>query len=127
MLRGDVSLRLRFGHDSGIFALAGYLGIDNFGAVVEDPHEVKNWWRCTEVPMASNIQFIFYRRKSSSRRRGTTLEDDILFKVLMNGREATLPMKSVSGPYYSWQEFKKSSICEKCITCKNATFQVIER
>lgn len=99
---GDVQLRLRFGHDSGIFALAGYLGIDNFGAVVEDPHEVKNHWRCTDVPMASNIQFIFYRRKS-----------DILFKVLMNGREATLPMKSVTGPYYSWQEFKKTLYMSK--------------
>lgn len=111
--KGDVQLRLRFGHDSGIFALAGYLGIDNFGAVVEDPHEVKNWWRCTEVPMASNIQFIFYRRKSALRRSASTLEDDILFKVLMNGREATLPIKSVTGPYYSWQEFKKSLYLSK--------------
>ena len=108
MLSGKVNLRLRFGHDSGIFALAGRLGINNFGAVIEDPHDVKNIWRCTEVPMASNIQFIFYRRKAALRRPGSTLEDDILFKVLMNGREATLPMEAVEGPYYSWNEFKKT-------------------
>ena len=113
MLSGDVQLRLRFAHDSGIFALAGRLGIDNFGAVVEDPHDVKNYWRCTEVPMASNIQFVFYRKKSALRHRPATLEDDVLFKVLLNGREATLPLEPVTGPYYSWQEFKKSLYLSK--------------
>ena len=47
--------------------------------------------------MAANVQFVLYRSKKSP---------EILFKVLRNGIEATLPqLTPVSGPYYRWDDF----------------------
>lgn len=99
------ALRLRFTHDSCLLPLLSYLGIDHFGATVSNPYEVENHWRCFEVPMASNLQFIFFRSSHSS---------DVLVKVLLNGRETTLPFEPVTGPYYSWEEFKR--YCRPALT-----------
>ena len=46
--------------------------------------------------MGANIHFVFYRAEGKP----------TLFKVLLNGREARLPMPAVSGPYYDWAAFK---------------------
>ena len=49
--------------------------------------------------MAANIQFVFYRRHAQDK--------DILFKVLLNEDEATLPLPSGMAPYYRWQDFRE--------------------
>ena len=94
---GKVRLDLRFTHDTAVLPTASFMRINNFGAVISDPHEVKNYWRSDQIPMASNIQFIFYRSKKSS---------EILIKVLYNGHEASLPLAEVAPSYYSWNAFK---------------------
>ena len=43
-----------------------------------------------------NLQFVFYCSKKSP----------LLFKVLLNGEEARLPLETDSWPYYDWQAFK---------------------
>ena len=48
--------------------------------------------------MASNLQFVFYRNGPQ--------DDDIIFKVLLNEKEATLPLKSDIAPYYHWRDFR---------------------
>ena len=59
---------------------------------------------CTDERIASgekgaNLHFVFYRSKKS---------DTILFKVLLNGEEARLPLIETSTwPYYDWVEFKR--------------------
>ncbi len=59
---------------------------------------------CADERIASgekgaNIHFVFYRSKKS---------DTILFKVLLNGEEARLPLIETSTwPYYDWVEFKR--------------------
>ncbi len=96
---GDVKLNLRFSHDSAILPLVSYMGLDNFGAVICDPYEVKNWWRCDKIPMASNLQMVFYRSRRNP---------EVLVKVLYNGREASLPLPQAAPSFYSWtalQEF----------------------
>jgi len=95
---GEVQLRLRFSHDTAILPLVSYMRLDNFGAVVDDPGEVKNYWRSDKVPMAANLQLIFYRS-------GRTPE--ILVKVLYNGREASLPIPQTAPSFYSWTAFKE--------------------
>ena len=95
---GDVQLRLRFSHDTAILPLVSYMRLDNFGAVVDDPKEVKNYWRSDKVPMAANLQLVFYRCKRST---------EILVKVLYNGREASLPIPQVAPSFYSWTAFKE--------------------
>jgi hypothetical protein len=48
--------------------------------------------------MASNLQFVFYRRHKNDR--------DVLFKVLLNESEATLPLPGTHAPYYKWSDFR---------------------
>ncbi len=95
---GEVQLRLRFSHDTAILPLVSYMRLDNFGAVVDDPKEVKNYWRSDKIPMAANLQLIFYRSKRNP---------DILVKVLYNGREASLPIPQAAPSFYSWTAFKE--------------------
>ncbi len=94
---GQIQLSLRFSHDTAILPLVSYMKLDNFGAVVSNPEEVKNWWRSDFIPMASNLQLIFYRSKRTP---------EILVKVLYNGHEASLPIPQAAPSFYSWATFK---------------------
>lgn len=94
---GDVQLSLRFSHDIAVLPLVSYMKVDNFGAVVNDPGDVKNWWRCDFMPMAANFQMIFYRSKRNP---------EVLVKVLFNGHEASLPISQVAPSFYSWTAIK---------------------
>jgi hypothetical protein len=49
--------------------------------------------------MACNLQFVFYRRSPDDR--------DVLFKVLQNEDEATLPIATDCAPYYHWKDFRE--------------------
>ena len=95
---GEVQLRLRFSHDTALLPLVSYMRLDNFGVVVDDPKEVKNYWRSDKVPMAANLQLIFYRSKRNP---------EVLVKVLYNGHEASLPIPQVAPSFYSWTAFKE--------------------
>lgn len=94
---GNVNLRLRFSHDSALMPLLSFMEVDTFGASVADPYEVKDWWRCFEIPMACNLQLVFYRSRRSP---------EILVVPLLNGREAKLPFPAMEGPFYRWSDFK---------------------
>ena len=50
-------------------------------------------------PMASNLQFVFYREN--------LYDKDVLVKVLLNEQEATLPIESDIAPYYRWSEVRR--------------------
>lgn len=89
---------LRFGHDTVVNAICPLLNIDGCGHIADKADDVKYWFQNYDTPMAANIQFILYRSKKDPR---------ILFKLLRNGHEATLPqLTPVSGPYYDWNEFR---------------------
>ena len=89
---------LRFGHDTVVNSVCPLLNLDGCGTMPDNADEVKYWFQNYETPMAANIQFILYRSKKDPR---------ILFKVLRNGRECTLPqLNAVSGPYYDWEDFR---------------------
>ena len=96
---GEKGADLRFGHDYTFLPLLMTLNVNGFGHDVTDPDEIPVWCQLHEVPMGANIQFVFYRRNSSR----------ILFKVLLNGREAHLPMQTDNWPYYDWENFKSSA------------------
>lgn len=86
----------RFGHDTYLLPLAGYLGIEGIsGYNAEDAH--KTWQNYKYICMASNLQIVFYRNKA----------DDILVKVLYNENECAIKgLEPVSYPYYRWEDFK---------------------
>ncbi|MBR1505830.1 MAG: histidine-type phosphatase [Prevotella sp.] len=92
---------LRFGHETVVLPLTCLLGINNFDyqTVDLDELELHGWWACLVFPMSSNIQFVFYR--------SDVTDDDIVFKVLLNENEATLPLKTDIAPYYHWRDFRE--------------------
>ncbi len=89
---------LRFGHDTVVNAVCPLLNINGCGYMPDKADDVKYWFQNYDTPMAANIQFVLYRSKKDPR---------ILFKLLRNGHEATLPqLTPVSGPYYDWNDFR---------------------
>ena len=92
---------LRFGHETVLLPLVCLLGVNGFDFQTTDLSllESKGWWAGLVFPMASNIQFVFYRSSPYDR--------DIVFKVLLNEQEATLPIPTDMAPYYHWRDFRQ--------------------
>ena len=102
LMRKDLhGASLRFGHETIILPLVCLLGINGFDFQTADLSalEGKGWWACLVFPMASNIQFVFYREDLADK--------DIIFKVLLNEQEATLPIPTDIAPYYHWRDFRE--------------------
>ena len=95
---GEKGADLRFGHDYTILPLMMILNLDGMGQEAQNADEIENICRLQQVPMGANVHFVFYRAGKS---------DEILFKVLHNGVEATLPVETDMWPYYSWNAFKE--------------------
>ncbi len=92
-----IAADLRFGHDSGLWPLAGFLGLEGPGDRVkaaDSPSSCPSWkW----LPMAANFQMILYRNAAG----------EILVKFLWNEREMRVRgVKPVSGPYYKWSDIQ---------------------
>lgn len=92
---------LRFGHDTMVLPLTCLLGLNGYGQQIGSLEELekKGWIVYRIVPMAANLQFVFYRKSAD--------DGDILFKVLLNEDEATLPLKTDCAPYYHWSDFRE--------------------
>lgn len=92
--------QLRFGHETVLLPLVCLIGVNGYDLETDnlDELEEKGWWCSSVFPMGCNLQFIFYRSNPK--------DQDILFKVLLNEVEATLPLPPVSGPYYRWADFR---------------------
>jgi hypothetical protein len=95
------SASLRFGHETIVLPLTCLLDLNGFGRQFRDLEEldVSGWLNFDVFPMAANIQFVFYRKNAK--------DTDILFKVLLNEREATLPIQTDCAPYYHWNDFRE--------------------
>ena len=96
---GGPSLALRFTHDGTILPLAYLMGLKEAMGATTD---IENLYRKISVdkliPMAANIQLVFYRKDGS---------DDILVKFLLNENETSIPVKTDCAPYYHWAEVKR--------------------
>ena len=92
---------LRYGHETVVLPLTCLLGLNGFDYQTDNLEELEGhgWWACLVFPMASNIQFVFYRNGPA--------DDDVIFKVLLNETEATLPIDSDIAPYYHWRDFRR--------------------
>lgn len=96
-----IAATLRFGHDGNVIPLAAILDLNDCNVAVRRPEEVyKVWSDFKIVPMAGNIQIVFYKKDKGA-------DDDILVKFLLNEEEAKIPVESYSFPYYKWSEVKR--------------------
>ena len=92
---------LRYGHDTALLPLICLLGINGYDLDITDLDQLeqRGWIDYQIIPMAANLQIIFYRK--------TPADKDVLIKVLLNENEATLPLKTDVAPYYHWDDFRK--------------------
>jgi len=96
---GTNSADLRFGHESVVLPLVCLMGVNGMDYETTDLTTLADNWRTYEVfPMGANVQLVYYRK---------TGNDDILVKVLLNEREATLPIATDCAPYYHWYDVRK--------------------
>ncbi len=93
--------QLRFGHETVLLPLVCLIGVNGFDLATSDLDslEARGWWCSSVFPMGANLQFIFYRSSPK--------DQDVLFKVLLNEAEATLPIQTDCAPYYHWKDFRK--------------------
>lgn len=90
------SATLRFGHESILMPFAALLELNDVGRASENTDSITDFWRNYKIfPMASNIQFVFFRSPNSP---------DILVKVLLNEHEARLPIPTNIAPFYKWKD-----------------------
>ena len=97
----DPGAQLRFGHETVLLPLVCLIGVNGFDYSTDNLDELEShgWWCSSVFPMASNLQFIFYRSNPKDK--------DVLVKVLLNEVEATLPISTDCAPYYHWSDFRQ--------------------
>ena len=99
ILAGEPTVSLRFSHDSSVLPLSWLLGLKEArGGKADIPNIYKYISIDKIIPMAANIQMIFYRKEGS---------DDVLVKFLLNENETSIPaLKTDCAPYYHWQDVR---------------------
>ena len=97
----DPGAQLRFGHETVLLPLVCLIGVNGFDFSTDNLDELEShgWWCSSVFPMASNLQFIFYRSNPKDK--------DVLVKVLLNEVEATLPISTDCAPYYHWSDLRQ--------------------
>ena len=93
------SATLRFSHDSTVLPLAYMLGLKEAMGATSD---IRNIYKTISIdriiPMAANIQLVFYRKAGS---------DEVLVKFLLNENETSIPVRTDCAPYYRWDDVKR--------------------
>lgn len=90
---------LRFTHDSYIGPILSVLGYE--GCVPQWNENIElattSFNHGLVVPMAANLQIVLYRNKQGK----------VLVRSLINERDAYLPIKCKTAPFYPWNDFRK--------------------
>lgn len=88
---------LRFGHDVGLLPLVGTIGIEGMQEHFPSETVHTHWFAFDMVPMASNLQMVFFRNK-----RG-----HVLVQLLYNERETSIPaLPAETGGFYDWNTLR---------------------
>lgn len=89
---------IRFSHDWVISPLLAMIGIEGMDKSRPLLRVDKYWMTSDYIPMAANLQLIFYRSPESGK---------TLVKLLHNEKEVLIPaLQTTSAPYYDWDELK---------------------
>ena len=96
---GKNNARLRFAHAETIAPFAALLQIASADKPIRNVGKSNiNWNASAIIPLSSNINWVFYKRKGTS---------DYLVKVLLNEKEEKIDgLYSKSFPYYQWRDLR---------------------
>lgn len=97
---GAHGLKARFGHDHVFLPVLRLMGVNQYVGEPTTPDEFYKIFDVTDTPMACNFQMIFYTSSKPGK--------PVLVKILLNGVEAKFNAEPVEGPYYRWDDVKKS-------------------
>jgi len=99
--RTNPLVHLRYTNEQVILSLACLMDLNGYGLHTAnlDSLEAYGWANYRIAPLGGSIEMIHYRKDINDK--------DVLVKVLLNGREATLPIPSDCAPYYHWQDVKR--------------------
>lgn len=99
MMSTRPSVNLRYGHDGILINFITLMEVDDLGKTFDSIEEAESAGvRSYDlIPMAGNIQLVFYRNA----------DGDVLVKCLLNEQEVRLPATPVSGPYYRWSDLRE--------------------
>ena len=112
--KSDNAANFHFAHAETVIPFVALMGIENTDVQISNPDSVSRYWKDYEIsPMAANVQWIFYHDKA----RG------VWVKILLNEKEAKLPIATSRFPYYPWETvcayFKERIEMAKRILVKN--------
>ena len=104
IVTGTPGANLRYGHDGILVSLITLMEAGGYGESIDSLEELEdsNWRDYALIPMAGNLQLVFYRPVG----KGSFKDEDILVKALINEEEVTLPGQPVDGPYYRWKDLR---------------------
>lgn len=92
---GRPTADLRFGHDTHLIRLLALMQVEGCANRETDMEKFWQAWPDYAIsPMAANLQLVFFRPVAG--------DGEVLVKLLLNEREVSLPLPSLSGPYYRW-------------------------
>lgn len=98
--KGGIAAHLRFGHEIVLLPSVCLMGLNDLDHDwnTADEIEAAGWRNYHIYPMAGNFQVIFYRSDDN--------DPDVLVKILLNEKEATLPLPTDNAPYYHWSDVR---------------------
>ena len=95
---GNTDADLRFGHDTHLIRLLALMQMEGCANQEVDIDKFHLAWQDYKVsPMGANLQLVFYRASGK----------DVLVRFLLNEHEAKLPIPSVEGSFYRWEDVKR--------------------
>ena len=94
-------MHLRYTDSNVLLSLASLMELDDCGVTTSnlDSLEHLGWVNYRIAPLGGRIEMIHYRSGQDDK--------DPLVKVLLNGREARLPIETDCAPYYHWHDVKR--------------------
>ena len=94
-------IHLRYTRQSVVMSLACLLELDGYGVQTAslDSLEALGWADYRIAPLGGSVMIVHYRSDKN--------DPDPLIRVLLNGREARLPIQSDCAPYYHWKDVKR--------------------
>ena len=92
---------LRFTLETVFMPLVCLMDINGYGLATDDLENLDEmgWADYRISPMSGNVMLIYYRSDYDDK--------DILMKVLLNGKEASLPIPTDCAPYYHWKDVRE--------------------
>lgn len=94
---GGYAADLRFGHDDPLLTIVSAMELEGVGNELEYKDILTQWPGDVMVPMAANVQLIFYKNKKG----------DVLVKALYNEKECHIHgLKAVDTYYYRWADVR---------------------